>query len=259
MVILISSAVRSPIARENSFADIVYNRAVQCITCHTQRGACNNAAKGNDSNLACAAADINNHAAGRLCNGQTCTNCRCHGFFNQIGVLFLGACGNGSLQNGALFYLCYAGRHTDYNARLGPKERAYIRLIDEITQHSLCYVKVCDNAVLHGADGNDIAGGTPDHILRFVADSQNLSGVCVDGNNGRLIHDDSFFSHIDKGIGSTQVNSHIFGIEHHILFTPFIIGNAAVCAAAMVSLNFVLTFYHTAFFCILFKKRAVFS
>lgn len=119
------------------------------------------------------------------------------------------------------------------------------------------YVEVCDNAVLHGADGNDIAGGTPDHILRFVADSQNLSGVRVDGNNGRLIHDDSFFSHIDKGIGSTQVNSHIFGIEHHILFTPFIIGNAAVCAALWYLLNFVLHFI-IPLFCILFKKRAVF-
>lgn len=65
-------------------------------------------------------------------------------------------------RTAALFYLCYAGRYTDYNARLGPKERAYIRLIDEIAQHSLCYIEVCDNAVLHGADGNDIAGGTPD-------------------------------------------------------------------------------------------------
>ena len=73
------------------------------------------------------------------------------------------------------------------------------------------------------------------------------------------------FSHIDKGIGSTQVNSHIFGIEHHIFFTPFIIGNAAVCAAAMVSLKFCLTFYHTAFLYsfqeksrIFHKKRMVF-
>ena len=103
-----------------------------------------------------------------------------------------------------------------------------------------------------------LPGGTPDHILRFVADSQNLSGVCVDGNNGRLIHDDSLFSHIDKGIGSTQVNSHIFGIEHHYFFTPFIIGNAAVCAAAMVSLKFCLTFYHTAFLYSFSRKRAVF-
>ena len=191
--------------------DVVDNGAVQSITGYTQGCAGNDAAQGNDCHFAGTAADVNDHAAGRFRNGQTCADGCSHGFFDEVSVFIFGAGSDGCFQYSSFFYFCYARGYADNDAGLRAKHGTDISLIDEVTQHCLCYVEVCDHAVFHGTDGNDVAGCTSDHFFCFVAHSQHFFCLYVDGYNGRLIDDDAFFTHINQCIGGTQVDTHIFG------------------------------------------------
>src|SRR5271169_4043933 len=42
---------------------------------------------------------------------------------------------------------------------------AVVRLLDEIVQHLLGDLEVCDDAILHGLNGDDVARGATKHLL----------------------------------------------------------------------------------------------
>jgi hypothetical protein len=51
--------------------------------------------------------------------------------------------------------------------------------------------EVGDDAVLHGLDGDDVAGGAAEHLLGLLADGLDLIGLGVDGDDGGLVDDDA--------------------------------------------------------------------
>ncbi|MNZ71772.1 hypothetical protein D3C78_901380 [compost metagenome] len=88
-----------------------------------------------------------------------------------------------------------------------------MHLVDEVLQHLLADAEVGDHAVLHRADGGDVAGSTAEHALGVGTDGHHafLAAMAADGDYRRFIQDDAALAHVNKGIGSAQVDRQITG------------------------------------------------
>ncbi len=88
-----------------------------------------------------------------------------------------------------------------------------MHLVDEVLQHFFADAEVGDDAILHRADGVDVARGTAQHALGLGADSHDafLIAVAANGDHRRLVQDDAAIAHVNKGIGSAQVDRQIAG------------------------------------------------
>src|SRR4029453_10364370 len=96
-----------------------------------------------------------------------------------------GARGLGGLAHRALLHLGDAERHADDDAR--PDEALpVVDLLDEVAQHRLGDLEVGDGAVLQGPDGDDVAGRAPDHLLRLGTDGEDATAAA-----GVLLHRDA--------------------------------------------------------------------
>ena len=86
---------------------------------------------------------------------------------------------------------------------------AIVSSLDEVLQHLLGDIEISDHPILHGLDGNDIARCSTQHLLGFTPNSFNLVGDLINGDDGRLVDNDSLASGINEGIGRTQVNGKV--------------------------------------------------
>ena len=84
-----------------------------------------------------------------------------------------------------------------------------VRLLNEVVQHALGDFEVGNDAVLHGFDGDDIAGGAPQHLFRLLANRLHLASVFVDGDDGGFVDNDSLTFGKDQRIGRSQVNREV--------------------------------------------------
>ena len=153
---------------------------VHFVAAHAHRARIHNARKGNDRHLRSTAADIHHHVGGGLLNGQVRADGCGHGLFNKVDLARAG--GLGRFLHRALFHLGDARGHADHDARAHQPPRI-VHLGDEVTQHGFGNFKIGDNAVLHGADGPDIAGRSAQHALGVVPHGQNhvvAAGVFFD-------------------------------------------------------------------------------
>ena len=117
-------------------------------------------------------------------------------------------------SDGAPLDLRGAVRNADHDARAGAEPLVVVDLLDEVLEHLLGDGEVGDDAVLHRADGGDVAGRAPEHLLgrepyrldRFLAIGP---AFLADGDHGRLVEDDPFAADIDEGIGRAEVDREI--------------------------------------------------
>ena len=86
-------------------------------------------------------------------------------------------------------------------------------LLDEVAQHLLGHVEVGDHAVLQRADRRDRPGRAAEHPLRLDADRVHLAGALVDRDHRRLREDDPAPSHVDEGVGRTEIDRHVATAE----------------------------------------------
>ena len=105
-----------------------------------------------------AAADIDNHVAGRLGDRQPGADRRRHRLFDEIDLARSRRLGG--FAHRAFFDLGDAERHADDDA--GPHQgAAVVNFVDEVAQHRLGDFEVGDDAVLERPDGDDAAGSAP--------------------------------------------------------------------------------------------------
>jgi hypothetical protein len=107
----------------------------------------------------------------------------------------------GRLHDGALLDTGDTRGHADHHARFG--EATLVDAVDEVAQHLLADLKVCDDAVLSGPNGLDVAGGAADHPFGLGAHGQRFAVFDVDGDHGGLVEDDAATSNVDKGVRGT--------------------------------------------------------
>ena len=86
-----------------------------------------------------------------------------------------------------------------------------MRFLDEVVQHFLGDFEVSDHAVLHGLDGDDVAGRAAKHFFRLFADRFDLGGVLVDGHDGRLVDDDAFATRVYERVGGPEIDGQVAG------------------------------------------------
>ena len=169
------------------------------------------AAHGDDGDLGGAAADVDDHGAGRVLDGQVGADGGRHGLLDEVGLAGAGL--DGGLEDGALLDRGDAGGHAhdDAGAR-APRVVALAGLLDEVAEHDLGDVEVGDDAVLERALGNDRARRAADHALGVGSDGQDAALALVDGDDGGLVDDDALAAHGDERVGGTEVNCQVAAV-----------------------------------------------
>ena len=84
----------------------------------------------------------------------------------------------------------------------------------ELLEHLLGNREVRDYPVLHRPDRSDVARRTPQHLLCFETDFLDRflaarTTFLLDGDNRRLVENDTLTSNIDQRIRRTQIDSNI--------------------------------------------------
>ena len=104
-----------------------------------------------------------------------------------------------------------ARRHADDDARM--REAVLVHLLDEVTEHLLGHVEVCDDAVLQRTDRLDRSRRAPEHALRLDADRVHLAGALVDRDDRRLAEHDAAPTHVDERVRGSEVDGHVTAAE----------------------------------------------
>ena len=138
--------------------------------------------------------------------GKARADGRHHGLFHQVHFAGFGVIGG--IDHRAFFHLRDFAGDSDDDARMH-QHLAAVRLLNEVVQHALGDLEVGDDAVLHGADGYDVAGRAAQHFLGFLADRFHFAIGLIDGDDGGLVHHDAFAFGIDQRVGRAQVNGQI--------------------------------------------------
>jgi len=131
---------------------------------------------------------------------------RHHGLLYQVNFARLGVIGG--VDDGAFFHLRDFAGDTDNDARVH-QHLSPMRFLNEVIQHALSDFEVGDHAILHGADGDDIARRAPEHFLGFLAYRFYLSSGLVNRDNGGLVHHNAFAFGVDQRVGRAQIDGKI--------------------------------------------------
>ncbi len=131
-----------------------------------------------------------------------------HGLFDEVALAGAGV--EGGVVDGALLDLGDAAGDADDDARARDAEAvALVHGADEVVEHALGDVEVGDDAVLEGADGDDVGRGAADHALGLGADGEDLLGDAVDGDDAGLVDDDAAALDHDQRVRGAEVNAYI--------------------------------------------------
>ncbi|SUV85677.1 Uncharacterised protein [Bordetella pertussis] len=187
---------------------------VELVAADADRALVHHAAQRDDGHFGGAPADVDHHGAAGVRNGQAGADGRGHGLFDQVDVGGAGA--QRRLADGAPLDLGRAARHADDDARAGGQHIARVHHADELLEHLLGDGEVGDHAILHGADGFDIAGNAAQHLLGLVADGLDDflaigPAFVADGDDRGFIQHDALAADVDQRIGGTEVDRHIAG------------------------------------------------
>jgi hypothetical protein len=90
---------------------------------------------------------------------------------------------------------------------------AIMHLFDKIAQHGFGHFKIGDDAVLHGADGLDVARRLAEHQLGLLPHGQHPAHppVLAHGNHRRFAQHDTFALDIQNGVCRTEIYGQIIG------------------------------------------------
>src|ERR1035437_5976328 len=111
-----------------------------------------------------------------------------------------------------------AAGHADDDPRTGAEYAGFEHLADEVLEHQLGDSEVGDHTVLERPDRPDAVRGAAEHALGGEAHGLDyLLGVgpvlLPDCDNRGFIKDNPLAAHVDKGVGGTEINGDILGIE----------------------------------------------
>ena len=189
--------------------DVLDDRLVELVATNADRLRHNDATKRDDSNLSCAAADVDDHVARWFRNREPGANCSGHRLFDQVGNARTGReCG---LFNRTLLDARHTRRNADNDARMGPA--VLMDLVDEMAEHLLRHLKVGDHAVLERANGYDRCRSTTKHALGLNADGQDSACHLIKRYHGWFGQHDATPAHVDERICRPEIDRHVSAAE----------------------------------------------
>ena len=204
--ILISSAVRSPMASENSFftycmmassSSSPATRTDWAVTMPPSEMTATSVVPPPMSTIM---------LPRRLVDREVGADRRRHRLLDDVHRL-AGAGVLGGVLHGALLDAGDARRHADDHPRLAPL--AGVDPLDEVAQHLLADLEVGDDAVLQRPDGLDVVGRAAHHPLRLEADRDGAAVVDVDRDDRGLVEHDALAADVDQGVGGAEVDGEV--------------------------------------------------
>src|SRR5215218_793600 len=185
--------------------DVVDDRLVELVAADADRLRDDDPAERDHGDLGRAAADVDDHVAGRLAHRQTRADRGRHRLLDQVRLARAGR--QARLLDRALLDAGHARRHADDDARVRPA--VLVHLLDEVAQHLLGHVEVGDHAVLERPDRLDRPGRPAEHALRLDPDRMHLAGARVDRHHGRLGEHDAAPAHVYERVGGPEIDGHV--------------------------------------------------
>ena len=188
--------------------DVVDDRLVHLVAGDADRGGVDHAGQRDDGDLGRAAADVDNHVAGRRLDRQADADGRGDGFGHEVDLA--GARRLDRVAHRALLDFGDARRHADDDP--GPDEQLLaLDHADVGLEHDLDDAEVGDDAVLHRPDDADALRRPAEHPLGLGADRHHLVGHLVDGDDGRLAQLDALALDVNQGRGGAEVDRDVVG------------------------------------------------
>src|SRR5258708_26546982 len=123
-------------------------------------------------------------------------------------MYFAGARAISGVLHGAFFNGSDFTGDADDDARMD-QDAAVMGLLNEIGEHFFGDFEVGDHAVLHGLDGDDVAGSAAEHLFSFAANRDDFTGDFVDGDDGGFVDHDAFAMGEDQGISRSQIDGQV--------------------------------------------------
>jgi hypothetical protein len=176
---------------------------VEFVAGHAHTAAEDDTCEGNKGDFGCSAADVDDHVAGGLLNGEPDADSRGHRFFNEINFARPGV--RSGIFDRALFHFRDPGRDGDDHPGTHHAATA-VRFADQMGQHSLGNFEVGDDTVFERTDGDDVAGRAAEHAFGLIADGENLVRAGLHGDHGGFAQHNALIAHIDQGVGRSKID-----------------------------------------------------
>ena len=179
---------------------------IEHVTGHAHTAGGHDAAQRDHGDLRRAAADVHDHAAGGLADGQARADGSSHRLLNDGDLTGTGL--EGRLTHSAALHFGHARGDADDHAGAGEHAVA-AGLFQEVLQHICRDIEIGDDTILQGADCHDATGGTSDDSLCLSTHAAHLIGLGIHSHDRGFPHDDALALHVNQGIGSTQINANV--------------------------------------------------
>ena len=163
------------------------------------------AAHGQHRDIADTAADVDHHTANGGLDVQSRADGGGLGLLDEVGSSRARL--TGGLHDGPHLHLGDTRRHADQHAGRDPHLTA--GAADEVAEHLEGNLVLADGAVLHGAQGVDVVGGTAQHLHGVLTHLDHAVGGDVDGHHRGLLEDDALSLDVDQHRGRSEINGDI--------------------------------------------------
>src|SRR3954447_18314249 len=188
---------------------VVRDRLVDLVATDANRLRDDDAAQGDDRNLGGAATDVDDHVPAWLADRKPGADRSGHRLLDKVCLTRAGR-ETGLFHRALLDPGDARGDAYDY-ARMCPA--VLMDLLDEVTEHLLGHVEVCDHAVLERADRLDGARRAAEHPLRLDTHGVKLGRARVDRDDAALGPHDSAPAHVNQRVRCSKVDGHVTTAE----------------------------------------------
>src|ERR1017187_271261 len=185
---------------------VVHYGFVHFVSGDADRTRIDDSAHGDDSDVRGAAADIDDHVSGGLLDGQAGADGGSHGLFDEID--FAGASAIGGVLHGAFFNRRDFAGNSDNDPWMN-ENAAIVGLLNEVGEHFFGHLEIGDYPVLHRFDGHHVARSSSEHFLGLAADGHYFTVRLINGDDGRLVHDDAFAAGEDECVRRSEVDGQV--------------------------------------------------
>ena len=166
------------------FHHVVFDRIVHRVTAAFHTFGFHDVRQRNDGDFGRTAADIDDHATRRFRHRQFHADGARQRLFDK--THFARARLFRAVLHSARFNFIDTVRHGDDDTRLHDFVMA-AALVDEIAQHLVRDFRVCDDAVLHRTNRQNVARITAKHLFGLRSDGDDFARIFVQSDDGRLL------------------------------------------------------------------------
>ena len=186
------------------FLDEADDRVVHVVAAHRQGGRNDDPTEGDHRHLARAAADVDDEGRNRIFDRQAGADRSCHRLLDQVRLARSRR--ERGLDDGIALDLRQPARDADDH---GAPQATAADEPDELAEHLLGRLEVCDHAVPQRPGRDDRRRGATEHLPRLLADRIHLSGLLIHRHDRRLEEDDALAAAENDRVRRPEVDREI--------------------------------------------------